>query len=227
MYPLKTTPMPARIVVVHDDPEFIDRTVTALLAAGYDVTAFTDTISALAALEAAQWLELLITRVIFPPGQPNGVALARMARVKKPGVKVLFASSPRNPGAYSWTRRVPSGPGEPRGYRHAGRQDARLISTLAFCLAGRVRRSDRSENGGTLCWLGATRSSRTVRTNFTMATGLARNRSRIPRAHRCNFTGQRAAMKTTASRGSGPASREGSVTPRASRSRGSSTGSAS
>jgi hypothetical protein len=36
-----------------DDPEFIDRTVTALLAAGYDVTAFTDTISALAALEAA------------------------------------------------------------------------------------------------------------------------------------------------------------------------------
>ena len=86
--------MPARIVVVHDDPEFIDRTVTALLAAGYDVTAFTDTISALAALEAAQWLELLITRVIFPPGQPNGVALARMARVKKPGVKVLFAALP-------------------------------------------------------------------------------------------------------------------------------------
>jgi CheY-like chemotaxis protein len=94
VYPLKTTPMPARIVVVHDDPEFIDRTVTALLAAGYDVTAFTDTISALAALEAAQWLELLITRVIFPPGQPNGVALARMARVKKPGVKLLFAALP-------------------------------------------------------------------------------------------------------------------------------------
>ena len=65
-----------------------------MAAAGYDVTAFTDTISALAALEAAQWLELLITRVIFPPGQPNGVALAIMARVKKPGVKVLFAALP-------------------------------------------------------------------------------------------------------------------------------------
>jgi len=47
----------------------------------------------------------------------------------------------------------------------------------------------------------AARSSRTVRTNFSMATGLVRNRSRIPRAHWCNLTGQRAAMKTTASHG--------------------------
>ena len=67
MYPLKTTPMPARFVVVHDDPEFIDRTVTALLAAGDDVTAFTDTISALAALEAAQWLELRSRGSSFRP----------------------------------------------------------------------------------------------------------------------------------------------------------------
>ena len=28
--------MPARIVVVHDDPEFIERTVTALVGAGHD-----------------------------------------------------------------------------------------------------------------------------------------------------------------------------------------------
>jgi hypothetical protein len=35
-----------------------------------------------------------VTRVIFPAGQPNGVALALMARVKRPGVKVLFAALP-------------------------------------------------------------------------------------------------------------------------------------
>jgi hypothetical protein len=33
---------------------------------------------------------MLITRLQFPPGQPNGVALGRMARVKRPGVNVLF-----------------------------------------------------------------------------------------------------------------------------------------
>jgi hypothetical protein len=50
--------------------------------------------SAIEALEAAQLIEVLITRVIFPEGQPNGVSLALMARVKKPGVKVLFAALP-------------------------------------------------------------------------------------------------------------------------------------
>jgi DNA-binding NtrC family response regulator len=86
--------MPARVVVVHDDPEFIERTVTVLLAAGHEVTAFSDTMSATEALQAAQRIEVLITRVRFPEGQPHGVALARMARMKRPGVKVLFVALP-------------------------------------------------------------------------------------------------------------------------------------
>jgi DNA-binding NtrC family response regulator len=86
--------MPARIVVVHDDPEFIENTVTALLSDGHEVRAFTDPMSALDALEEAQRVEVLITRVLFPPGQPNGVALARMARLKRPGVKIIFAALP-------------------------------------------------------------------------------------------------------------------------------------
>ena len=86
--------MPARIVVVHDDPEFIERTVTALVSAGHDVRAFSSSMSAIEALEAAQRVEVLVTRVVFPDGQPNGVALALMAKVKKPGVKVLFAARP-------------------------------------------------------------------------------------------------------------------------------------
>ncbi len=86
--------MPAHIVVVHDDPAFIERVVTALTAAGYDVAAFTNTIRAIGALEAAQHIEVLITRVLFPMGQPNGVALARMARMKRTGVKVLFTALP-------------------------------------------------------------------------------------------------------------------------------------
>ena len=86
--------MPARIVLVHDDPTFVASTVAALEAAGHGVTSFSDTMTATDALRAAQRIELLITRVMFPAGQPNGVSLARMTRVKRPGVKVLFVASP-------------------------------------------------------------------------------------------------------------------------------------
>ena len=84
--------MPARIVLAHDDPEFVHNTVTALRGVGYDVIAFADSMSALTALEAAQRVEVLITRVLFPEGQPNGVALGRMTRLKRPEVKVLFVA---------------------------------------------------------------------------------------------------------------------------------------
>jgi len=86
--------MPAHIVVVHDHPAFVDRVVTALTTAGYDVAAFMSTMRAIEALEAAQHIEVLITRVLFPMGQPNGAALARMARMKRTGVKVLFTALP-------------------------------------------------------------------------------------------------------------------------------------
>jgi CheY-like chemotaxis protein len=56
--------MPARIVV-HDYPAFIQRVVTALTAAGHDVAAFMNTMRAIEALEAAQHIEVLITRVNF------------------------------------------------------------------------------------------------------------------------------------------------------------------
>jgi hypothetical protein len=68
------TPMPARILVV--------------------VSAVTNRMSAIEALEDARQIEMLVTRVTFPEGEPNGVALALMARVKKPGLKVLFVALP-------------------------------------------------------------------------------------------------------------------------------------
>jgi DNA-binding NtrC family response regulator len=84
--------MLARIVVVHDDPEFTDKLTSALRLADYNVTAFLDPMQALDALDAAQRIEVLVTRVQFPPGKPNGITLARMARVKCPGIRVLFTA---------------------------------------------------------------------------------------------------------------------------------------
>ena len=86
--------MPACIVFVHDDPGFAEPAVAALRAAGYDVVAFHDLMAAIYALEHPQRVKLLITRVRFPSGMPNGVALACMARLKQPGIKVLFTSFP-------------------------------------------------------------------------------------------------------------------------------------
>jgi hypothetical protein len=35
---------------------------------------------------------VLVTRVDFGPGKPNGIALARMVRVKRPSTKVVFVA---------------------------------------------------------------------------------------------------------------------------------------
>jgi DNA-binding NtrC family response regulator len=84
--------MPARIVIVHDDNQFLEAATTTLRDAGYDVAAFADTLSALDALNHANKVEVLITRVEYPEGQPHGLALARMARSRRPQVKVLFTA---------------------------------------------------------------------------------------------------------------------------------------
>jgi CheY-like chemotaxis protein len=68
--------MPARVVVVHDDTLSVERVAAALRGGGLTVAAFEDPRKALDALEAAQLIELLITRVQFACGNPNGIALA-------------------------------------------------------------------------------------------------------------------------------------------------------
>jgi DNA-binding NtrC family response regulator len=82
--------MPARIVVVLDDPGIADQIAAAFADAAYDAMAFANPMTALDALEKAERTDLLITSPNFAPGQPNGVALARMTRWRRPGLKVLF-----------------------------------------------------------------------------------------------------------------------------------------
>jgi DNA-binding NtrC family response regulator len=87
--------MPARIVLVHDDTDFLVRAAAAIRAAGYDIVAFEGSMAALEALGgAAKNVELLITRVNFSLGSPHGVSLAMMAHRKIPNLKVLFLARP-------------------------------------------------------------------------------------------------------------------------------------
>jgi DNA-binding NtrC family response regulator len=82
-------------MLLHDDPKFIEGAAAALRLAGHHVATFVQPLDALNALETEHF-ELLITRVRFPIGQPNGVALARMARIKRPSIKVVFTVAAEN-----------------------------------------------------------------------------------------------------------------------------------
>jgi DNA-binding LytR/AlgR family response regulator len=70
--------------------------VATLGAAGIETVGFDDPIAALDAIETNPRVLVLVTRVDFGGGKLNGVALARMLRVKRPGAKVLFVSLPSN-----------------------------------------------------------------------------------------------------------------------------------
>ena len=84
--------MPARVVVVHDDPTFVEQLVSVLRAAGHEVDAFVDPIDAWDDLSMPHGIEVLITGVEFSPGRSNGVALARKARTKRSKLHVLFTA---------------------------------------------------------------------------------------------------------------------------------------
>ncbi len=84
--------MPARFVLVHDDPEFAAALVLRL---GKDVAFFPDPVKALAALESARTVAFLITRLQFADNQPVGLSLARLARAARPDVRVVFTGALR------------------------------------------------------------------------------------------------------------------------------------
>jgi hypothetical protein len=85
--------MPARVVVVHDDPEFADALAEKLAP---DVACFADPIKALAALRAAKAVRFLVTRVQFADRQPLGLSLARLTRTARPDVRVVFTGAPEH-----------------------------------------------------------------------------------------------------------------------------------
>jgi DNA-binding NtrC family response regulator len=85
--------MPARLVVANDDPSFLAKIHEALRDARFDAVIYSDSMTALNAMESAHKIELLVTGIDFGPGKPNGIALARMARFKRSGTKVLFTGA--------------------------------------------------------------------------------------------------------------------------------------
>jgi DNA-binding NtrC family response regulator len=84
--------MPAAVLVVHDEQNTRELAVSALRAAFIEAVGFADPMAALDAIQASSHIRVLVTRVMFGPDKLNGIALARMVRVKRPGTRVVFVA---------------------------------------------------------------------------------------------------------------------------------------
>lgn len=83
---------PARILLVDDEEAFAYSLARALQAAGYEVVVAPDHRAALPILEDKHPLALMVSDVVMPD-RVNGFALARMGRMRRPGLKVLFITA--------------------------------------------------------------------------------------------------------------------------------------
>jgi CheY-like chemotaxis protein len=86
-----------RILVVDDDPAFGDSTARVLRAAGFEVFLAPDHRLALEDLESTRPIDLLITDIVMPD-HVNGIALSRMARMRRPELKIIYLTGYDIPG---------------------------------------------------------------------------------------------------------------------------------
>jgi len=88
---------PSRILMVDDDPVFGDAAARILRAAGFEVFVARDHRLALEDLESTRPIDLLITDIVMPE-RVNGIALSRMAQMRRPGLKVIYMTAYDIPG---------------------------------------------------------------------------------------------------------------------------------
>ena len=94
---MRETPAP-RVLLVEDDRVFLRTLELVLKDAGFDVIAVPDYIPALKHLDSCERIDLLLTDIVMPD-RVNGLALARMARMRRPGLGVIYFTAYDIPGA--------------------------------------------------------------------------------------------------------------------------------
>ncbi len=91
------TDAPRHILLVDDDKTFSEAVARLLRRAGYKVTVATDFQVALEVLEAEGQVDLLMSDIVMP-SSVNGIALSRMARLRRRDLKVLYLTGYNIPG---------------------------------------------------------------------------------------------------------------------------------
>jgi CheY-like chemotaxis protein len=85
------------ILVVDDDPTCGTALCQVLASQGYAATLATGFNMALEILEADQPLDLLLVDIVMPDGV-NGLALSRMARLRRRDLKIVYMTGYNIPG---------------------------------------------------------------------------------------------------------------------------------
>jgi CheY-like chemotaxis protein len=78
------------ILLVDDDEAFRYSAARHLTDAGYVVIAAADSMAALRELGAGVAIDLLLTDIVMPHGKPHGLALARMARMRRSHLPIVL-----------------------------------------------------------------------------------------------------------------------------------------
>ena len=80
------------ILLVDDDTTFVSALDHRLREERFEVVSAVDSLDALRLLESDRRLDLLLTDIKMPHGQPHGIALSMMARMRRPKLPVIFMS---------------------------------------------------------------------------------------------------------------------------------------
>ena len=85
------------ILVVEDDESYRRLVARMLGSAGYRVTTAGDFAEAMAVIEGADPIDVLLTDVGMPPGTPHGVSIGSIARFKRPDLRLIYMSGGFDP----------------------------------------------------------------------------------------------------------------------------------
>jgi CheY-like chemotaxis protein len=85
--------MAGKVIVVEDDAAFSYAVGKTLEQAGYQVEIHAGSTEAWDAVGPSANFDLLLTDLMFPRGQPSGIALARSARYYHPGLAIIYMTA--------------------------------------------------------------------------------------------------------------------------------------
>jgi CheY-like chemotaxis protein len=78
------------ILVVEDDEALAYTLAREFQRAGYKAMGVSSSMMALKVLDRDSEIDLVLADLVMPKGQPNGLALGRMARMRRHGIKLVF-----------------------------------------------------------------------------------------------------------------------------------------
>jgi len=96
--------MPAQIILVEDDPGLRYAFQKTLEVAGHTVHPFADYGGVTEKLDRDEPVHLMLVDIVLPADTPHGIALAAMARRRRPNLPVIYLT-----GHSDYLRHVPDG----------------------------------------------------------------------------------------------------------------------